>query len=111
MPRLVQIPGMLDPHTHLRDLDWVHKGTFATETAAAVAGGYWAVFDMPNTPPATVTRDALAAKLARLEAGAVCDWAVYFGAAQADNTAEYAAVAGAVCGLKIYNNATTGDLL
>ena len=28
------IPGMIDPHVHLRDLDWAHKGTFASETAA-----------------------------------------------------------------------------
>jgi cytosine/adenosine deaminase-related metal-dependent hydrolase len=47
MGRTVKIPGMVDPHTHLRDLDWAHKATFASETAAALAGGYWAVFDMP----------------------------------------------------------------
>jgi carbamoyl-phosphate synthase/aspartate carbamoyltransferase/dihydroorotase len=110
MARLVQIPAMLDPHTHLRDLDWSHKATFTTETTAAVAGGYWAVFDMPNTPPATIDRPALDRKLAALKAGAVCDWGVYFGASQSDNTAEYAHIAG-VCGLKIFNNSTTGDLL
>ena len=46
---LIKIHGMIDPHTHLRDLDWTHKATFASETKAAIAGGYWAVFDMPNT--------------------------------------------------------------
>jgi dihydroorotase len=102
---------MLDPHVHLRDLDWAHKATFASETAAALAGGYWAVLDMPNTPPATISRAALDAKLRRIEATAVCDWGVYFGASQADNEAEYAGVIRDVCGLKIYNNATTGALL
>ncbi|MEO8608384.1 MAG: hypothetical protein ABI690_10900 [Chloroflexota bacterium] len=111
MTRLVKIPGMLDPHTHLRDLDWVHKATFASETAAAVAGGYWAVFDMPNTPPSTVNRAALDRKLTAIQAGAVCDWGVYFGASQADNTAQYAQIIGEVCGLKMFCNATTGDLL
>jgi carbamoyl-phosphate synthase/aspartate carbamoyltransferase/dihydroorotase len=101
---------MVDPHTHLRDLDWSHKATFSSETAAAVAGGYWAVFDMPNTPPTTTDRAALDLKLARLAERAVCDWGVYFGASQADNTADYADVAG-TCGLKIYNNSTTGNLL
>lgn len=110
MPRLLRIPGMIDPHTHLRDLDWAHKATFASETAAAVAGGYWAVFDMPNTPPTTTSRAALDLKRERLAAAAVCDWGVYFGASQADNTAEYARLAG-VCGLKMFCNATTGDLL
>mgnify|MGYP005847061775 CR=1 FL=1 len=105
------IPGMFDPHVHLRGLDWSHKGTFASETAAALAGGYWAVLDMPNTPPATTTAAALEAKLAALNQGAVCDWGVYFGADQADNTEVFAQVAGRTCGLKIYNNATTGTLL
>jgi len=105
------IPGMIDPHVHLRDLDWAHKGTFASETAAALAGGFWAVLDMPNTPPATIDEAALTHKLSAIGAGARCDWGVYFGASQADNTASYSAVAGRVCGLKIYNNATTGTLL
>ena len=38
MPQ-IKIPGMIDPHTHLRDLDWSHKATFASETKAAIAGG------------------------------------------------------------------------
>ncbi|HVO71062.1 MAG TPA: hypothetical protein VMT24_13510 [Aggregatilineaceae bacterium] len=108
---LLTIPGALDPHVHLRGLDWSHKGTFASETAAALAGGYWAVLDMPNTPPATVDQAALQAKLATLSAEAACDWGVYFGASQGDNSAYYAGIIGQVCGLKMYNNATTGDLL
>ncbi len=108
---MLVLPGMLDPHVHLRDLDWAHKGTFASETAAALAGGYWAVLDMPNTAPATIDPPALDRKLAAIGAGAVCDWGVYFGASQDDNTAFYAQVSEVVCGLKLYNNATTGNLL
>ena len=108
---MLRIPGMIDPHVHLRDLDWSHKATFATETAAALAGGYWAVLDMPNTPPPTIDRDALDLKRRRIEGQAVCDWGLYFGASQDRNQAEYSHVAAQVCGLKIYNNATTGTLL
>jgi dihydroorotase len=111
MTNMITIPAMLDPHVHLRDLEWTHKGTFASETAAALAGGYWAVLDMPNTAPSTINPAALDTKLAAIGAGAVCDWGLYFGASQADNTAYYAQVADRVCGLKIYNNATTGTLL
>ncbi len=111
MASLTRIPGMVDPHVHLRDLDWSHKATFATETAAALAGGYWAVLDMPNTPPPTIDAAALKLKRERMAAGARCDWGVYFGASQADNQAEYPAAAPLCCGLKIYNNATTGTLL
>ncbi len=108
---LVRIPGMVDPHVHLRDLDWAHKATFASETAAALAGGYWAVLDMPNTPPPTISRAALDLKRAAIGRQAVCDWGVYFGASQHGNQDEYAGVIADVCGLKIYNNATTGTLL
>ena len=62
---ILQIPGMLDPHVHLRDLEWAHKATFASETAAALAGGYWAVLDMPNTPPPTISAESLATKRER----------------------------------------------
>lgn len=109
--RLVRIPGMVDPHTHLRGMDWAHKGDFASETAAAVAGGYWAVFDMPNTQPSTISRAALDHKLADFTTQAVCDWGVYYGAANDGNWQTYDSVMGDVCGLKIYNNQTTGNLL
>lgn len=111
MSGLIKIPGMVDPHTHLRGMDWAHKGDFATETFAAVAGGYWAVFDMPNTQPSTISREALDRKLAEFGAQAVCDWGVYYGAGRNENWKTYDSVIGDICGLKIYNNQTTGDLL
>ncbi len=111
MAHTLTIPGMIDPHVHLRGLEWSHKGTFTSETAAALAGGYWAVLDMPNTPPSSTSPAALAAKLEALTAGAICDWGVYFGASQIDNSAAYAGIVDHVCGLKMYNNATTGMLL
>lgn len=111
MTREIRIPGMVDPHVHLRDLDWSHKATFASETAAALAGGYWVVMDMPNTAPPAINHAAFEHKLNRIGATAVCDWGLYFGASQDDNQAEYPLVANRACGLKIYNNATTGTLL
>jgi carbamoyl-phosphate synthase/aspartate carbamoyltransferase/dihydroorotase len=110
MGRIIQIPGMLDPHTHLRGMDWSHKGTFASETAAALAGGYWAVFDMPNTFPSTIDRPALERKIREMSSQAVCDWGVYFGASKS-NWDAYPDLLSTTCGLKIYNNDTTGILL
>jgi dihydroorotase-like cyclic amidohydrolase len=92
----------------LRDLEWAHKATFTSETQAALAGGYTAVFDMPNTPN-TTTQSALHTKLEALQARACCDYGVFFGASQAHNQAEYRGLRG-VCGLKIFNNATAGTL-
>ena len=107
----LRIPAPFDPHVHLRDLDWAHKGTIASETAAALAGGYTALLDMPNTPPTTTDPAALALKLSRFQRAARCDWGLWFGAAQPGNQLHFRTIQEDVCGLKIYNNETTGDLL
>ncbi|GAB4345140.1 MAG: dihydroorotase [Phototrophicales bacterium] len=111
MGRKIKIPPMLDPHVHLRGMDWSHKGDFYTETCAAAAGGYWAVFDMPNTPPATLDRTALDHKLQAINHQAVCDWGVYFCAGANQNWGQYPLVINDICGLKMFNNSTTGNLL
>ena len=48
-------PGFIDMHVHLREPGFPEKETFATGTAAAVAGGFTAVAAMPNTNPAMDT--------------------------------------------------------
>jgi dihydroorotase len=48
--RLV-VPGLVDPHVHLREPGGEHKETIATGAAAAVAGGFASVCCMPNTSP------------------------------------------------------------
>ena len=107
---LLHIPGPVDPHVHLRDLEWSHKSTFQSETAAALAGGYWAVLDMPNTPPPTTTRERLTDKQARLGAAAHCDFGIYYGAEQ-DHAESYDGIARDAIGMKMFCDATTGDLL
>jgi carbamoyl-phosphate synthase/aspartate carbamoyltransferase/dihydroorotase len=111
MPNLLRIPAPLDPHVHLRGMAWAHKGNFASETAAALAGGYTCICDMPNTPPETISRAALDSKLAALSAEALCDWGVYYGASAEDNTVSFPEVIDQVCGLKMFCNETTGNLL
>jgi dihydroorotase len=48
---LAVLPGLIDVHVHLRDWGLSHKGTFESETMAAVAGGFTTVLDMPNSVP------------------------------------------------------------
>ncbi|HYW01842.1 MAG TPA: dihydroorotase family protein [Candidatus Acidoferrum sp.] len=52
---LIVIPGLIDAHVHLRDMELSYKETFATGTQAAAAGGFTTVIDMPNTKPPTVS--------------------------------------------------------
>ncbi|HEX4921979.1 MAG TPA: dihydroorotase family protein, partial [Candidatus Bathyarchaeia archaeon] len=52
---LCVLPGLIDVHVHLRDMGLAYKEDFATGTAAAAAGGFTTVLDMPNTVPPTDT--------------------------------------------------------
>ena len=45
------IPGVVDLHVHLRDMEQSHKETIETGTKAARKGGVTTVFTMPNTKP------------------------------------------------------------
>jgi len=47
------IPGVIDPHTHIRDLQQSEKEDWISASKAAIAGGVTTIFDMPNTIPAT----------------------------------------------------------
>ena len=49
----IVLPGLIDVHTHLRDLQLAYKEDFYSGTCAALAGGFTTVFDMPNTLPLT----------------------------------------------------------
>ncbi|MBK9187446.1 MAG: dihydroorotase [Phycisphaerales bacterium] len=46
------VPGLIDPHVHLREPGHEHKETIASGTQAAVVGGFTSVCCMPNTAPA-----------------------------------------------------------
>ncbi|MCF6367176.1 MAG: dihydroorotase family protein [Bacteroidales bacterium] len=48
------IPGIIDPHVHVRDLQQAEKEDWTTVSAAALRGGVTTIFDMPNTRPPTV---------------------------------------------------------
>jgi dihydroorotase len=45
------MPGLIDPHVHLRDPGFPQKETIATGLRAAAAGGFTAVAAMANTSP------------------------------------------------------------
>lgn len=49
------LPGLIDPHVHLREPGHEHKETIATGALAAADGGFTTVCCMPNTSPAMDT--------------------------------------------------------
>ena len=78
--KTVKLPGLIDPHVHLRDPGATHKEDFESVTKAAVAGGFVMVLDMPNNPEPTITRSALDKKTRLAHEKAVCDVGFIFGA-------------------------------
>ncbi|MDD2533776.1 MAG: dihydroorotase [Eubacteriales bacterium] len=48
---LTVMPGLIDPHTHLRDPGFEYREDIVSGTKAAVRGGITAVACMPNTKP------------------------------------------------------------
>ncbi|MFL5731871.1 MAG: amidohydrolase family protein [Chloroflexia bacterium] len=106
----IKLPGLVDPHVHLRDPGATHKEDFASGTRAALAGGFTALLDMPNNPgDPTVSPEALARKVESAAARLACDVGFFYGATP-DNDPTYAQVAPEVFGLKLYLDHTTGDL-
>jgi len=106
------LPGLIDPHVHLRDPGDPAVETLPAGTRAAVLGGLAAVFDMPNTAPSITTVERVAWKQEYIEQNAWCDMGVYVGAAKS-NIPELAALEleRGVCGVKVFAGSSTGDLL
>ncbi len=63
--------GWMDMHIHLREPGFEHKETIKTGCDAAAFGGFTAVACMPNTKPATHTRDVVEYIIKKAEATAV----------------------------------------
>ena len=61
---LIALPGLVDLHTHLREPGYEASETILTGTQAAAAGGFTAVFAMPNTSPVADTAGVVEQELA-----------------------------------------------
>lgn len=59
------LPGAIDIHVHLRDLEQTEKEDYSSGTKAAAAGGVTTVVDMPNSQPPTIDREVLDRKIER----------------------------------------------
>jgi allantoinase len=80
--RLVVMPGLIDPHVHMRDPGLTNAENWTTGTRAAAAGGVTTVLDHPNTIPPTSTVDGFVLKKEIASAGAVVDFGLHAGAGE-----------------------------
>ncbi len=65
------LPGLVDPHVHLREPGFSRKETIVSGTAAAAHGGFTTVFSMPNLSPVPDSVETLAAQQEIIERDAV----------------------------------------
>ncbi|MBU3978824.1 amidohydrolase family protein [Patescibacteria group bacterium] len=105
---MITLPGLIDPHVHLRDPGQTHKEDFTTGTMAALAGGFTTILDMPNNEIPITTLDLLTSKEKIAKKKIVCDVGFYFGSL-GDNLSEFKKVQDKIFGLKLYLNQTTGN--
>lgn len=105
------LPGFIDDQVHFRDPGFAEKGSIATESRAAVAGGTTSFMDMPNVKPATTTLEQLEAKHQLAAKTSWANYSFYLGATN-DNLEEIKALdANQACGVKIFMGASTGNML
>ncbi len=106
------LPGVIDTQVHFREPGAEHKEDLQSGSRSAVLGGVTAVFEMPNTRPATVTAEALADKVARGRGRMYCDFAFFVGATR-ENVEELPRLEKlpGAAGIKVFMGSSTGDLL
>jgi len=102
------LPGIIDPHVHLREPGMTHKEDFRTGSFAAAKGGVTTFIDMPNTIP-PITSFEMLEKKRKLAAKSIVNYGFHFGAAT-DNIDEIKKVSN-IASVKVFMNLSTGKLM
>lgn len=106
---MLKLPGLIDPHVHVREPGATHKEDWDTVTQAALAGGVTTILAMPNTKPPIFDAATLDIALDAARQKARCDYAQFVGAGP-DNADAVASLAPKAAGLKMYLDSTFGEL-
>jgi carbamoyl-phosphate synthase/aspartate carbamoyltransferase/dihydroorotase len=106
---MLKLPGLIDPHVHVREPGQTHKEDWDTATASALAGGVTMILAMPNTKPPIFDAETLDLALDAAKGKAHCDYGQYLGAGP-DNADEAARLAPKAAALKMYLDSTFGEL-
>ncbi len=96
------LPGLVDPHVHLREPGYSYKETIASGTAAAARGGVTTLFSMPNLSPAPDTVEHVGEQIDLIERDAVVNVIPYgsitCGQRGKGDLVDFEALAPMVCG-------------
>jgi len=104
-------PGLIDDQVHFREPGLTHKAEIYTEAKAGIAGGTTSYMEMPNTVPQTTTIELLEQKYSRAAEVSLANYSFFMGATN-DNLSEILNVDFTkVCGLKIFQGSSTGNMV
>ncbi|GLU43547.1 dihydroorotase [Allomuricauda sp. NBRC 101325] len=105
------LPGVIDDQVHFREPGLTHKGTIATESRAAIAGGITTYMEQPNTNPQTTTIEKLEEKFAIAAKDSFANFSFLFGGTN-DNLEELKKLDKNACsGVKLFLGSSTGNML
>ena len=103
------IPGVIDPHVHMRDPGLTHKEDLYTGSRACAKGGITTFIDMPNTVPTTTNLSALQDKKDLASIKSLVNYGFHFGGTSTDNS-DIIPREG-VASTKVFMNISTGKML
>jgi dihydroorotase/allantoinase len=106
----VLVPGVVDPHVHVRVPGLSQKGDWTSETRAAAAGGVTSVVAMPNTDPVVDSPDRLERKLSLGDEGALVDFGVHPAITGDSYDRVSDLVAAGATGFKVFLGTTVGEV-
>ncbi len=105
------LPGLIDDQVHFREPGLTHKGTIATESMAAIAGGITSFIEMPNTSPQATTQELLEKKFKIASKSSLANYSFMFGGTN-DNLEELLKTNPSnVAGIKLFLGSSTGNML
>ncbi|MFK7050698.1 Allantoinase [Flavobacterium columnare] len=105
------IPGAIDDQVHFREPGLTHKGSIASESKAAVAGGITTFMEQPNTVPNAVTQELLEQKYEIASKTSYANYSFMMGATN-DNLEEVLKTNPRnVAAIKIFLGSSTGNML
>ena len=106
---MIKMPGLVDPHVHMREPGATHKEDWDSGTQAALAGGFTVLLAMPNTSPPVTDESSFTLAGSAAKAKARIDFGQFLGAGP-DNAQVVSRLAPRAAGLKMYLDQTYGAL-
>jgi len=105
------LPGVIDDQVHFREPGLTHKGTIASESKSAIAGGVTSFMEMPNVNPQTTTIENLEQKFNIASTESFANYSFYLGGTNENIDQLRALDKNNTCGVKVFMGSSTGNML